>query len=208
MTDDHRHLGDRCGDDPIRRYPDLDEVDLAFEAASGALDDAGVEMADVDVLAAGAVLNPAGLGQQVQKQLGQHGIPVYNVTNVCATGATAIRTVYMALASGEAEIGLAVGVEQMGKAGLLGKRSAARVAAYEPTGRAGAILPSTEGVLGTDLMPALFSHAATDYMRRHPHTRNAFSRRSPRRTTPTPSTTRSRCTSGRSRSKTSSPHRW
>jgi acetyl-CoA acyltransferase len=151
------------------RYPDLDDVDLAFEAASGALDDAGVDMADVDVLAAGAVLNAAGLGQQVQKQLGQHGIPVYNVTNACATGATAIRTVYMALASGEAEIGLAVGAEQMGKAGLLGKKSAPRDV-YAPTGRAGAVLPSTEGVLGTDLMPALFSHAATDYLRRHPNT--------------------------------------
>ena len=32
-----------------------------------------------------------GIGQRIQKQIGQTGIPVYNVTNACATGATAFR---------------------------------------------------------------------------------------------------------------------
>jgi acetyl-CoA acyltransferase len=153
---------------PFGRYADKDDVDLAFDAASGALTDAGVSMDDVGVLAAGSLFNREGIGQQVQKQLGQYGIPVYNVTNACATGATALRTIYMALASGEAEVGLAVGAEQMGKAGLLGLASD-RPNTYTPRGRVGAIMP-TEGVLGTDLMPALFSHAAMDYVRRYPHT--------------------------------------
>jgi acetyl-CoA acyltransferase len=151
------------------RYPDRGDDDLAFEAASGALADAGLEMQDVGVLAAGSIFNRTGLGQQVQKQLGQQGIPVYNVTNACATGATALRTVYMALASGEAEVGLAVGAEQMGKAGLLGKKHETQEI-YEPKGRAGSLLPNTEGILGTNLMPALFSHAAMDYIRRYPYT--------------------------------------
>ena len=30
--------------------------------------------------------------QQIQKQIGQTGIPVFNVSNACATGATALRT--------------------------------------------------------------------------------------------------------------------
>ena len=151
------------------RYPDGDDVDLAFEAASGALDDADIEMSQVEVLAAGSTMNRTGLGQEVQKQLGQYGIPVYNVTNACATGATALRTVYMALAAGEAEVGLAVGAEQMGKMGLLGAR-ARHSDTYTPQGRSGAVVP-TEGVLGTNLMPALFSHAAMDYVRRYPHTK-------------------------------------
>ena len=151
------------------RYPDGDDVDLAFEAANGALADADIEMRQVEVLAAGSTMNRTGLGQEVQKQLGQFGIPVYNVTNACATGATALRTVYMALAAGEAEVGLAIGAEQMGKMGLLGARSR-RSDTYTPQGRSGAVLP-TEGVLGTNLMPALFSHAAMDYVRRYPHTK-------------------------------------
>src|SRR6202048_3518285 len=92
------------------KHPDLDTVDLAAEAAIGALGDAGVSMADIGVLAAGNLMAAnAGIGQQLQKQIGQTGIPVYNVANACATGATALRTAIMAVKAGEAEMGLAVG---------------------------------------------------------------------------------------------------
>ena len=77
-------------------------------------------MQDVGVIAAGNMMNAAGgVGQQLQKQLGQTGVPVFNVANACATGATALRTVVMAIKAGEAEIGLAVGVEKLAGAGLL-----------------------------------------------------------------------------------------
>ena len=60
------------------------------------------------------------LGQQLQKQIGQTGIPVYNVANACATGATALRTAIMAIKAGEADFGLAVGAEKLYGVGLLG----------------------------------------------------------------------------------------
>ena len=60
-----------------------------------------------------------GIGQAVAKQVGQTGIPIYNVVNACATGATAVRTAYLEIAAGEADMGLAIGAEQMGKMGLL-----------------------------------------------------------------------------------------
>ena len=108
------------------RYADKDLIDLAAEASLGALDDGGVAMADMDVLAAGCLYEAnGGVGQRLQKQLGQTGIPVYNVANACATGATAVRTVMMAIKAGEAQMGLAVGVEQMGKMGMLGADRAA-----------------------------------------------------------------------------------
>ena len=92
------------------KHPDLDEVDLASEAARGALADAGVGMKDMGILAAGNLMQAsAGIGQQLQKQIGQTGIPVFNVANACATGATAVRVVHMALKAGEADYGLAVG---------------------------------------------------------------------------------------------------
>ena len=103
------------------KHPDLDTVDLAAEAAMAALADGGVTMADIGVLAAGNLMAAgAGIGQQLQKQIGQTGIPVYNVANACATGATALRTAIMAIKAGEAEMGLAVGVEKLAGAGLLG----------------------------------------------------------------------------------------
>ena len=117
------------------------------------------------VLGGGSLFNSqAGVGQQLQKQIGQTGIPVYNVANVCATGATALRTVLLTIKAGEADMGLAVGVEQMGKGGLLGaggKGDRGRKV-YEPSGRYGSVM-SVEGLLGTGLMPGVFAQAGMEY---------------------------------------------
>ena len=84
------------------KHADKDVIDLAAEATRGALDDAGVRMRDMGVMAAGNLMGGAGsIGQQLQKQIGQTGIPVYNVSNACATGATALRTAIMAVKAGE-----------------------------------------------------------------------------------------------------------
>ena len=124
---------------------------------------------DMDVLAAGSLFNAmAGVGQQLQKQIGQTGIPVYNVANACATGATALRTVLLTIKAGEADMGLAVGVEQMGKGGLLGvggKGDRGRKV-YEPSGRYGSVM-SVEGLLGTGLMPGVFAQAGMEYAYEH-----------------------------------------
>ncbi|MET0880859.1 MAG: thiolase family protein, partial [Acidimicrobiales bacterium] len=75
------------------KRPDDDVIDLAAEASLAALKDAGVTMADIGVLAAGNLMGAsAPTGQMLQKQIGQTGIPVFNVSNACATGATALRT--------------------------------------------------------------------------------------------------------------------
>ena len=109
------------------KYPDLDTVDLASQAALAALADGGVTMKDIGVLAAGCLMaSNASIGQQLQKQIGQTGIPVYNVANACATGATALRTAIMAVKSGEVDMGLAVGVEKLAGAGLRAQAVARR----------------------------------------------------------------------------------
>ncbi len=149
------------------RYPDKDLIDLGSEAAMAALTDAGLSIFDADVLAAGCLFDTGGVGQRIQKQIGQTGIPVYNVVNACATGATAFRVAAMAIKAGEAGIGLAVGVEQMGKQGLLGaQRSQAKDRQFEPSGRYDAIGP-VEGVLGTSLMPGTFAQSGMEYAYLH-----------------------------------------
>ena len=59
------------------------------------------------------------VGQRILQEIGQTGIPVVNVANACATGATAFREAWMSIKAGMYDVVLAVGVEQMGK-GLLG----------------------------------------------------------------------------------------
>src|ERR1700742_4790560 len=122
------------------KHPDLDTVDLASEAAMGALADGQVTMSDIGVIAAGNLMGAGlGIGQALQTQVGQTGIPVYNVANACATGATALRTVVMAIKSGEVDMGLAVGVEKLSGAGLLaGGSRGSDSNTYTPHGRYGA----------------------------------------------------------------------
>ncbi len=151
------------------KHPDRDLVDLASEAALGALSDGGVTINDIQVIAAGNVTGgPAGIGQQLQKQIGQTGVPVYNVTNACATGATALRTAIMAIKAGEADLGLAVGVEKLSGVGLLGVTGTARQDGepWVAAGRYGAVAPM-DGWVGTETMPGVFAQIGMQYLHAH-----------------------------------------
>jgi acetyl-CoA acetyltransferase len=146
------------------KHPDMDLVDLASEAVSGALADGGVEMKDMGVIGAGNLMAAnAGIGQQLQKQLGQTGIPVYNVANACATGATALRVAAMAVKAGECDMGLAFGVEKLSGAGLLsGGSRKDDGGTWSPSGRYGAVAP-VDGRIGTEIMPGVFAQIGMEY---------------------------------------------
>jgi acetyl-CoA acyltransferase len=146
------------------KHPDMDLVDLASEAVLGALADGGVAMKDMGVIGAGNLMAAnAGIGQQLQKQLGQTGIPVYNVANACATGATALRVAAMAVKAGECDMGLAFGVEKLSGAGLLSGGSRKEDSAtWTPSGRYGAGAP-VDGRIGTEIMPGVFAQIGMEY---------------------------------------------
>ncbi len=95
------------------------------------------------------------VGQRIMKEIGATGVPVINVANACATGSTAFREAYYAVASGAYDVAMAVGSEQMGKMGLLGG------------GGGGDRAYSTEGVMGTGLMPGVFGQAGVEHMRKY-----------------------------------------
>jgi acetyl-CoA acyltransferase len=135
------------------RYPEKDVAELGGEAALLALKDAGMSIQDVQLLASGNLFQSnAMVGQRILQQIGQTGIPIVNVSNACATGSTAFREAYFAVGSGEYDVAMAVGSEQMGKAGLLG---------------GGGGRESVEGILGSGLMPAVFGQAGVEHMRTH-----------------------------------------
>ena len=150
------------------KRPESDTVDLAAEATMAALADAGVGMKDMGILAAGNLMGAGlGIGQALQKQVGQTGIPVYNVANACATGATALRTAVMAVKAGECDFGLAVGVEKLAGAGLLagGSRKADQDE-WTPNGRYGAVA-GIDGRIGTETMPGVFAQIGMEYGHRY-----------------------------------------
>jgi acetyl-CoA acetyltransferase len=139
------------------RYPDKTVPELGGEAALIALKDGGITIKDVEMFACGNLYQAnAMVGQRILQQIGQTGIPVINVSNACATGSTAFREAYMAVASGMYDVTMAVGVEQMGKQGLLGGGGGGSDPAY-----------STEGRIGSGLMPAVFGQAGVEHMRQY-----------------------------------------
>lgn len=146
------------------KHFDKDVVDLGAEAMMAALADGGVSMGEMGILAAGNLMGSGGIGQQLQKQVGQTGIPVYNVSNACATGATALRTAIMAIKAGECDMGIAVGVEKLAGAGLLGGSDAKQSDKHEwePQGRVGAVT-GVDGRIGSATMPALFAQIGMEY---------------------------------------------
>jgi acetyl-CoA acyltransferase len=144
------------------KHKDKDTLDLGAEAVFGALQDAGVTMLDIGVIGAGNLFG-SGFGQQLQKQVGQTGIPVYNVANACATGATALRVAIMAVKAGEVGMGLAVGAEKLSGAGLLtGNVSRTGKDRWEPQGRYGAVA-ALDGRVGTETMPGVFAQIGMEY---------------------------------------------
>ena len=149
------------------KHPDKDTLDLGSEAVNGALADAGVPMRDVGVMASGNLIGNQGFGQLLQKQIGQTGIPVYNVSNACATGATALRVAMMAIKAGEVDMGLAVGVEKLSGAGLLtGNAAKSEGGSWTRQGRYGAVA-DLDGRIGTETMPGVFAQIGMEYDHRY-----------------------------------------
>ncbi|MGH3250644.1 MAG: thiolase family protein [Trebonia sp.] len=146
------------------KHPNEDAIDLASRATLDALADAEIGIKDVGVLAVGCVTaGSSAFGQQLQKQIGQTGVPVYNVANACATGATALRVAVMAIKAGETDYGLAVGTEKLSGVGLLGapaKKAAG--GSWTPEGRVGAVA-ALDGRIGTENMPGVFAQIGMEY---------------------------------------------
>ncbi len=149
------------------KYPDRDVVDLGAQAAMAALSDGGVTMKDIGILAAGNLMGRGAIAQNLQKQIGQTGIPAYNVANACATGATALRVAIMAIKAGECDMGMAVGVEKLAGVGLLGASGQSKTdGGWKPEGRFGAVA-SMDGRIGTDNMPGTFAQVGMEYGHRY-----------------------------------------
>ncbi len=130
------------------KFPDRSVESLGAEAALLALDDAGVTINDIEALYSGNLMQAAAMvGQRIQQQIGQTGIPVINCANACATGATALREGWIAIKAGIYDTVLAVGVEKMAGAGMLGG------------GGGGSKGIHPEGLLGSGSMPCVFAEA-------------------------------------------------
>lgn len=96
------------GDGSAWDYPDM-----AREAGTKALADAGVDYREVQQGYAGYVYGESTSGQRALYELGLTGIPVVNVNNNCSTGSTALYLAAQAIRGGLADCTIALGFEKM-----------------------------------------------------------------------------------------------
>jgi acetyl-CoA acetyltransferase len=153
------------GTDMIKfgRFPERTVPELGAQAALMALDDCGLTIQDMQAVYSGNLFEASGgVGQRILREIGQTGVPVVNVANACATGATAFREGWMAIKAGVYDIVLCVGSEQMGS-GLLGG------------GGGGKGIP-TEGLLGSGTMPSVFAHVGLEHTRKYGTTFEQFAK--------------------------------
>ncbi|MEM5386649.1 acetyl-CoA acetyltransferase [Paraburkholderia phymatum] len=134
-----------------------DADDLMVEAYIEALADAGVETAQIDAawLSVGfdaTNIGPSGIPLAMALRL--HDIPVTKVENYCASGTEAFRGAVYAVASGAADIALALGVEKLKDTGYAGLPVRTRGTTFDMI-----------GVVGS--APGNFAQLAAAYRARH-----------------------------------------
>jgi acetyl-CoA acetyltransferase len=152
------------GTDMIRfgRFDDATPPQLSARAALMALDDAGLAITDMQAVYSGNC-GETMVGQRMMQLIGQTGVPVVNVTNACATGATAFREGWIAIKAGLYDLVLAVGSEKMAKGMLVRKNTA------------GEAVPS-EGLVGSGTMPAVFAQMGLEHTRAYGTTLEQFAK--------------------------------
>lgn len=97
--------------------------DLLVEAFEEALGDAGIERDQIDAAWFGLVYDEQSLGKSTlpaSQALRLPNIPITRVENLCATGSEALRGAVYAVASGAADIAMAIGVEKLKDTGYGG----------------------------------------------------------------------------------------
>jgi acetyl-CoA acetyltransferase len=108
------------GQHPWGKFDDKPLIKMLTEVVEAALKDAGMGWNDIQGIAAGSSRFSGGMGwglagNEVAQMIGRSGIPIYNVSSACATGANAFDVAHTLISSGAADVVLAVAGEKMPK---------------------------------------------------------------------------------------------
>lgn len=143
---------------------------MAAGAARAALEDAGVDYAEIEQAYTGYVFGDSTCGQKAIYEVGLTGIPVFNVNNNCSTGSSALMLGHQAVAGGMAECVLVVGFEKMSK-GALGSAWDDRA---NPMENQAALMNKLQGFVNAPPAAQMFGGAGREYRWRHGTKRETF----------------------------------
>ncbi|MEV0279068.1 lipid-transfer protein [Streptomyces sp. NPDC050610] len=140
--------------------------DMAEEAGSKALADAGIPYGLVEQVPVGYCYQGSTAGQRAAYGLGLTGVPVYNVNNNCATGATALMLARQFVEAGVNDCVLALGFEKM-KKGALGGGADGGDFKTSPVARHYGVMAARHGFEQTPPTAQIFGNAAREHMERY-----------------------------------------
>ncbi|MEV0264011.1 lipid-transfer protein [Streptomyces sp. NPDC050617] len=140
--------------------------DMAEEAGSKALADAGIPYELVEQVPVGYCYQGSTAGQRAAYGLGLTGVPVYNVNNNCATGSTALMMARQFVESGANDCVLALGFEKM-KKGALGGGADGGDFKTSPVARHYGVMAARHGFEQTPPTAQIFGNAAREHMERY-----------------------------------------
>ncbi|MFE4953701.1 lipid-transfer protein [Streptomyces sp. NPDC056653] len=143
--------------------------DMAKEAGSAALADAGIRYEQVQQVPVGYCFQASTAGQRAAYELGLTGVPVYNVNNNCATGSTALMMARQFVEGGISDCVLALGFEKMAR-GALGDGGSDGGAAdfrMSPVARHYGIMAAAHGFEMSPPTAQIFGNAAREHMERY-----------------------------------------
>jgi len=104
------------GQTPVSEHWDKSLKELGGEAVFAALADAQRESADglfIGNMLSGLLVGQENIGALIADWVGLRGIEAFKIEAACGSGAAALRAAIMAVASGEMECAIAMGVEKM-----------------------------------------------------------------------------------------------
>ena len=143
---------------------------MGAKAARAALADAGITYEDVQQAYVGFASGDTCSGQTALYGVGQTGIPVINVNNACASGSTALFLARQAVMSGQVEVALALGFEQMNPGALSADNSRTPI-----TLRIDAAMEAICGI-NPQIPPGIqyFGNAGAEYLKTYGETAELF----------------------------------
>jgi sterol carrier protein 2 len=151
---------------------DWDYPDMAREAGTKALADAGLAISDVEQAAVGYCYGDSTCGERAFYELGHTGIPIYNVNNNCSTGSTALFMAKQFVEGGLADCAMALGFEKMEK-GSLGVKYTDRT---NPMDKHFKLMVELRGFAKAPGAPQIFGNAGREHMEKYGTTAEQFAK--------------------------------
>lgn len=146
----------------------FDYPDMAKEAGTKALQDAGLTYDKIQQACCGYVYGDTTCGQRALYQLGMTGIPIYNVNNACCTGSTALFMAKQFIEGGMADCVMAIGFEKMERGPLKGKYTDR----INPMDKHLETMVNLRGLETSPITAQLFGNAAKEHMEKFGSTKD------------------------------------